>query len=282
MALLTFLLLLLQTQLYFPRGPGWSHGESQRPCGQPLRWPEAQALRVHRPGGRVQGRLSGRAYVRCVRIKEIFPFIVWPGCIASLCLSPPAAGMDPYSRRSTWQILQNAREGRITIITTHFMDEVGSITDEMWIAPNTCLVLLQLQADILGDRICIMAAGRVACTGTSMFLKKRYGVGYTLTVVKEPTGSHSHAISDLIRSHVPEAIISTNVGNEITFRLPLGASGVFPAMLGKLEEQSPELGVANFGISVTTMEDGEANVTFNKLARLQILLCFRSLVGSFP
>lgn len=32
--------------------------------------------------------------------------------------------MDPYSRRSTWQILQNAREGRITIITTHFMDEV--------------------------------------------------------------------------------------------------------------------------------------------------------------
>lgn len=122
-----------------------------------------------------------------------------------------------------------------------------------------------------------MAAGRVACTGSSMFLKRRYGVGYTLTVVKAPTGAHAHSISDLVRGHVPDAVVQTNVGNggklmctrsspnalyftapvfaEITFRLPLGASGVFPTMLGLLEQRSAELGVANFGISVTTMED---------------------------
>ena len=52
-------------------------------------------------------------------------------------LDEPTSGMDPYSRRSTWQILQNAREGRVMVLTTHFMDE----------------------ADILGDRICIMADG---------------------------------------------------------------------------------------------------------------------------
>jgi ABC-type multidrug transport system ATPase subunit len=27
--------------------------------------------------------------------------------------------MDPYSRRSTWQILQNAREGRVIVVSTH-------------------------------------------------------------------------------------------------------------------------------------------------------------------
>lgn len=40
-------------------------------------------------------------------------------------LDEPTSGMDPYSRRSTWEILQNARAGRIIVITTHFMDEVG-------------------------------------------------------------------------------------------------------------------------------------------------------------
>jgi ATP-binding cassette subfamily A (ABC1) protein 3 len=38
-------------------------------------------------------------------------------------LDEPTSGMDPYSRRSTWQILQNAREGRVMVLTTHFMDE---------------------------------------------------------------------------------------------------------------------------------------------------------------
>lgn len=101
-----------------------------------------------------------------------------------------------------------------------------------------------------------MAGGRVACTGTSLFLKKRYGVGYTLTVVKAATGSHAHSITELVRSYVPDALVQTNVGNEITFRLPLGASGEFPRMLGDLEQKSAALGVSNFGISVTTMEDG--------------------------
>ena len=34
-------------------------------------------------------------------------------------LDEPTSGMDPYSRRSTWQMLKNAREGRILIMTTH-------------------------------------------------------------------------------------------------------------------------------------------------------------------
>jgi ATP-binding cassette subfamily A (ABC1) protein 3 len=62
--------------------------------------------------------------------------------------------MDPAARRQTWGILQQYREGRTIILTTHFMDE----------------------ADILGDRIAIMADGVVKCCGTSMFLKKLYGI----------------------------------------------------------------------------------------------------------
>jgi ABC-type Na+ transport system ATPase subunit NatA len=39
-------------------------------------------------------------------------------------LDEPTSGMDPYSRRSTWNILQKNKAGRIILLTTHFMDEV--------------------------------------------------------------------------------------------------------------------------------------------------------------
>ena len=41
------------------------------------------------------------------------------------------------------------------------------------------------EADVLGDRIGIMAKGKVVCLGSSLFLKNRYGAGYKLTMVKK-------------------------------------------------------------------------------------------------
>ena len=38
------------------------------------------------------------------------------------------------------------------------------------------------EADILADRIAIMADGQLAAVGTPLELKSRFGVGYTLTV----------------------------------------------------------------------------------------------------
>ena len=78
-------------------------------------------------------------------------------------LDEPTSGVDPYSRRSMWTVLQNARAGRVIVLTTHFMDE----------------------AEILGDRIAIMAQGGVRCSGTPLFLKEAYRSGYTLTLVKD-------------------------------------------------------------------------------------------------
>ena len=38
------------------------------------------------------------------------------------------------------------------------------------------------EADILGDRIAIMARGKLRCIGTSLRLKQRFGAGYQLSV----------------------------------------------------------------------------------------------------
>jgi len=62
-----------------------------------------------------------------------------------------------------WDMLKNYRRDKIIILTTHYMDE----------------------ADVLGDRIGIMAKGKLMCLGTSLFLKRRFGAGYKLTMVKK-------------------------------------------------------------------------------------------------
>lgn len=40
-----------------------------------------------------------------------------------IILDEPTAGVDPYSRRHMWNVLQNRRQGRVILLTTHFMDE---------------------------------------------------------------------------------------------------------------------------------------------------------------
>jgi len=66
-------------------------------------------------------------------------------------------------------MLKEFKKGRIIILTTHDMGE----------------------ADILGDRIGIMSDGLLQCLGSSMFLKKKYGVGYTITMIKTDPKNNS-------------------------------------------------------------------------------------------
>lgn len=73
--------------------------------------------------------------------------------------------MDTSARRFIWEMLKNYKQDRIIVLTTHFMDE----------------------ADFLGDRIGIMGEGRLMCSGSSVFLKNQFGIGYNLTLVKQTT-----------------------------------------------------------------------------------------------
>ena len=70
--------------------------------------------------------------------------------------------MDPLARRELWDLLSKLRKGRTMLLTTHYMDE----------------------ADVLGDRVGIMAAGKMICLGSSQFLKLHYGSGYKLIIEK--------------------------------------------------------------------------------------------------
>ncbi|XP_044533206.1 phospholipid-transporting ATPase ABCA3-like [Gracilinanus agilis] len=147
-------------------------------------------------------------------------------------LDEPTSGMDPVSRRSTWDLLQQQKSKRTIMLTTHFMDE----------------------ADLLGDRIGIMAKGDLQCCGSSLFLKHKYGAGYHMVIVKKPN-CNTEDISELIFQYIPNAILESNVGAELAFILPKESSDRFEALFTELEERQEELGIASYGASVTTMEE---------------------------
>ena len=60
------------------------------------------------------------------------------------------------------------------------------------------------EADLLGDRIAILSEGRLLCSGSSLFLKGRFGVGYHLNLVKGE-GCDVDTITKLILSTVEGA-----------------------------------------------------------------------------
>ncbi|KAM7263046.1 hypothetical protein ACFE04_000729 [Oxalis oulophora] len=163
-----------------------------------------------------------------------------------IILDEPTSGMDPYSMRLTWQLIKKIKKGRIILLTTHSMDE----------------------ADELGDRIAIMANGSLKCCGSSIYLKHQYGVGYTLTIVKSaPTAS---VAADIVFRHIPSATCVSEVGTEISFKLPLASSSAFESMFREIDSYTRRsvchtetisngdinnLGIESYGISVTTLEE---------------------------
>ena len=153
-------------------------------------------------------------------------------------LDEPTAGMDPYARRATWDLLAKYKKNHCILLSTHFMDE----------------------ADLLGDRIAIMAEGKLRCSGSPLFLKNLYGVGYHMTLLKEKKLVTSE-IEHIVKSFVPSAERLTDVGMELSFILPSTAASSFPDLFENLEKMKATLGIASFGISITTMEEVFLKVT---------------------
>jgi hypothetical protein len=49
--------------------------------------------------------------------------------------------------------------------------------------------------------------------------------------------------------------VLSEVGAELSFQLPMASSAAFPALFTALETGSASLGIENYGVSVTTLEE---------------------------
>ncbi|CAL8402339.1 unnamed protein product [Gadus morhua 'NCC'] len=190
-------------------------------------------------------------------------------------LDEPTSGVDPYSRRSIWDLLLKYREGRTVILSTHHMDE----------------------ADLLSDRVAIISRGRLHCCGSPLYLKTLLGTGFYLTLVRRqkheapkpgsdctddcmsskcsqlreapgPAGEDQmdgdvERITRLVRHHVSEASLVEAVGQELTYLLPQRdfQPRAYASLFRELEESLSDLGLSSFGVSDTSLEEIFLKVT---------------------
>ena len=230
--------------------PTKSEGEGKKPSASERRAKEVaeilRAVDLEESASHLAKNLSGG------QKRKLSVGIAFIGDSDLIMLDEPTSGMDLTARRGMWKMLKTYKQGKIVVLTTHYMDE----------------------ADYLGDRIAIMAKGQLRCLGSSLFLKNKFGVGYNFTCVKLE-GAESLVIEDFVERHFNENYkLLSDVSAEIAFQLPTSEISKFEEFFKELDLRKDELRIESYGISVTTLEEvflrvgrGEEDIGGNVLKR---------------
>ena len=158
-------------------------------------------------------------------------------------LDEPSSGMDITSRRNLWEILKRQTEGKIIILTTHYMEE----------------------ASVLGKRIGIINLGKMKCIGSPLFLIEKYGRFMSLNVTKDEE-CDSEAIIEFIKNNAKN-IEYEALSEEIMFRIPIkneknGKKNDFDlkSFFTNLDNNIKKLRIKSYSVSMPTLEDVFLNV----------------------
>ncbi|KAM5213453.1 ABC-type organic anion transporter ABCA8 isoform 2-T2 [Hipposideros larvatus] len=146
-------------------------------------------------------------------------------------LDEPTAGLDPFSRHRVWSFLKERKADRVILFSTQFMDE----------------------ADILADRKVFLSKGKLKCAGSSLFLKKKWGIGYHLSLQLNEM-CVQEKITSLVKQHIPDAKLSAESEGKLVYTLPLERTNRFPELYEDLDHR-PDLGIENYGVSMTTLNE---------------------------
>ncbi|XP_068511598.1 ATP-binding cassette sub-family A member 9-like isoform X1 [Anas acuta] len=148
-----------------------------------------------------------------------------------LLLDEPTAGLDPCSRHHVWSLLKERQPGRVILFTTQSMDE----------------------ADTHADRKAFLSNGRLKCVGSSLYLKRKWGIGYHLRM-RINDACDPEVASSLVRQYIPDAVFKGRSGNELCYLLPLENTDSFPDLFNHLDSGFLQ-GVVNYEVSRTTLAD---------------------------
>ncbi|XP_027626944.1 ATP-binding cassette sub-family A member 9 isoform X2 [Tupaia chinensis] len=148
-----------------------------------------------------------------------------------LLLDEPTAGLDPLSRHRVWTLLKERKSDRVILFSTQFMDE----------------------ADILADRKVFISNGKLRCAGSSLFLKKKWGIGYHLSLHLNEMCDPKN-ITSLVKQHIPDAKLTAQSEEKLVYLLPLERTNKFPELYRDLDRCANQ-GIENYGVSMTTLNE---------------------------
>eukprot|EP00768_Dysnectes_brevis_P002481 gnl/Dysnectes_brevis/1866_a2144_1749.p1 GENE.gnl/Dysnectes_brevis/1866_a2144_1749~~gnl/Dysnectes_brevis/1866_a2144_1749.p1 ORF type:complete len:864 (-),score=344.28 gnl/Dysnectes_brevis/1866_a2144_1749:45-2636(-) len=159
-------------------------------------------------------------------------------------LDEPSSGLDVSSRHYLWEVLAELAQDprRLVVLTTHSMEE----------------------AEALCDRIVIMARGRVAASGTPMYLKGAFAEGYTVTVsvAEDYADGAQHMLEASLQVSTGRHLLVKDHGDHRTFNalIPFELQGTIPTALEKLEELQGQGILLSVGLSTPSLNEVFLNV----------------------
>ncbi|XP_061396881.1 phospholipid-transporting ATPase ABCA3-like [Musca vetustissima] len=149
-----------------------------------------------------------------------------------ILLDNPTLHMTLKEQLPYWEILRQEKENRAIIITTFSINE----------------------ADAIGDRIGILSDGNLLAWGTPFFLKTRFGSGFDLILIKRPDYPN-RPITDLISQYIPNTIPTSEIGDQLLYKLPPDKRNLYQKLLISLEKQSQELGISTIRLGGSELKE---------------------------
>eukprot|EP01112_Ceratiomyxa_fruticulosa_P013038 TRINITY_DN3645_c1_g1_i2.p1 TRINITY_DN3645_c1_g1~~TRINITY_DN3645_c1_g1_i2.p1 ORF type:complete len:881 (-),score=186.76 TRINITY_DN3645_c1_g1_i2:11-2653(-) len=154
-------------------------------------------------------------------------------------LDEPSTGLDPASRRQLWDIINVYKKKCSMLLTTHAMEE----------------------ADALCDRLCIFDQGQLKCIGTAAELKSRYGKGLKVMISTDP--AREAEAHKFLLSLAPQSVLLNSIAGTRNYEVPkegVSLGALFQAFEGNKER----LGIHDWGVSLTTLEEVFMKVTMGE------------------
>ena len=169
-----------------------------------------------------------------------------------LFLDEPTTGLDPQSRATVWDYLEelNKKEGITIFLTTQYLEE----------------------ADRLCQRLCIVDAGKIVAEGSPIGLKKEIGADAITITVQNRNGAGDKASTKTsareLLSRIPEVMNVVDTDEGLTFYVKNG--GLFvPELVRAFDKTDIEL--ISINISTPSLDDVFLKHTGKRIRREELV-----------
>ncbi|KYN07185.1 ATP-binding cassette sub-family A member 3 [Cyphomyrmex costatus] len=147
-----------------------------------------------------------------------------------LVLDEPTYSIDPKHERQIWDLLLNIKRHKTILMATNSMEA----------------------ADFLADRIAIIANGRIECYGSKMYLNRRYGIGYVLSLLVQEECNVEQIRTEIQEFSADPITLRSMMGLVIRFDVPRNSR--FTKLLQHLELNKEELKIVSVALSAASIE----------------------------
>ncbi|KAH0934894.1 hypothetical protein HID58_012011 [Brassica napus] len=123
---------------------------------------------------------------------------------------------------------------------------------------------LSVAIALIGDRIGIMAKGRLRCIGTSIRLKSRFGTGFITTVSflenkKDGSGTSPEPLKRFFKKHLKVEPIEEKKAF-MTFVIPHDKEKLLAGFFEELQYRESEFGISDIQLGLATLEEVFLNI----------------------